>query len=97
MPPREVLTEDEARVHALLAASLSVAVPLWIERARSWDGSKRAERQAACAQYVAEHGDVILFRAVGTAQAFNRLAEGLALLAFAPGGVTFAGGHWEAK
>jgi hypothetical protein len=31
----------------------------------------------------------------GTAEAFNRLAEGLAIAAFAPGGVTAFGQHWE--
>lgn len=31
-----------------------------------------------------------------TADAFNHLAEGIACLAFAPGGVRLFGSHWEA-
>jgi hypothetical protein len=31
----------------------------------------------------------------GTAEAFNRLAEGLAIAAYQPGGVTAFGMHWE--
>jgi hypothetical protein len=31
----------------------------------------------------------------GTAEAFNRLAEGLAIAAYHPGGVTAFGQHWE--
>jgi len=31
----------------------------------------------------------------GTAEAFNRLAEGLAIAAYQPGGVTAFGLHWE--
>lgn len=32
----------------------------------------------------------------GTAAAFNRLAEGIALAAYQPGGITIFGIHWEA-
>lgn len=48
---------------------------------------------------IAEHGDNILYRAKrrgDTAAAFNALAEAIAILAFAPGGVTFLGEHYEA-
>jgi hypothetical protein len=31
----------------------------------------------------------------GTAEAFNHLAEGVALGAFQPGGITIFGHHWE--
>jgi hypothetical protein len=84
----------------LLEISLSAAVPLWIEnlKARPWCEVKR--RADICAQAVAEHGDVILYRSKklgASADAFNRLAEGLAACAFAPGGVKFLGLHFEAK
>ena len=55
---------------------------------------------AVCGQMIAEHGDNILFRSVKkgeTAAAFNALAEGIAILSFAPGGITFMGDHWENK
>jgi hypothetical protein len=36
-------------------------------------------------------------RALGSAEMFNELARGIAALSFCPGGVDFAGGHWESK
>lgn len=90
------LTDGESRTAGLLSASLGVAVPMWIDRCRALSERERAARSAVCSQYVAENGDSVLFRTGRTAEAFNRLAEGLALLAFAPGGVTFLGDHWEA-
>lgn len=51
------------------------------------------------ADIIASHGDAIERRDLkrGAAQAFNALARGLALGAYQPGGVTFAGMHWEAE
>lgn len=80
----------------LISIALDAAVPLWIMEVRTWTPERRAERAHVCGQHVAEHGDVIQFREKHkTSEAFNRLAEGLALLSFAPGGVTFEGAHWE--
>jgi hypothetical protein len=73
---------------------------MWIDRLRGYPESLRLERAQECGQVVAEKGDIIQFRSKKkgeTAEAFNRLAEGIAALAFAPGGVTFLGDHWEAK
>jgi hypothetical protein len=88
----------------LLKIALSAAVPLWILKVRSWPEAQRAERAKVCGQMVASHGDVIMFKQaatkknpIGSAEAFNALAEGLALLSFYPGGVKFADLHWETK
>lgn len=83
----------------LLAISLSAAVPIWIH-----DLQQRADlpeySQQRCpeiSQIIAEKGDRLLYRKKGeTAGVFNALAEGIALLAFAPGGVTIFGNHYEA-
>lgn len=58
---------------------------------------QRAERAHACGAHVAAHGDALLYksRAGATAEAFIHLAEGLAIAAFVPGGVDFAGMHFE--
>jgi hypothetical protein len=90
--------------------SLELAVPLWIERVRRrWSDESRIARARQLVEVIAGEGDKILFpiRAepksrqayarLGTAEAFNALAEALALLSFAPGGVTFAGRHWESR
>ena len=85
---------------ALLAISLSAAVPLRIMefQARPWAELKAVALEAS--QVIAEKGDIILFRGGKkgeTAAAFNKLAEGIAVLAFAPGGVRAFGMHFEAK
>jgi len=85
---------------SLLHTFLSFAVPLWIDHIRSWDEKQRYERAKICAQKVAEHGDDIQFRSKKkgeTAKAVNHLAEGLAILSFQPGGVSFFGLKFETK
>ena len=83
----------------MLATALSAAVPMWIESLKDHPWEYINKRAKECSQVIAEKGDVILFRGKGgeTAEAFNRLAEGVACLAFVPGGVTLFGQHWEAK
>jgi len=87
-------------VSDLLAITLSAAVPLWIDRLKRQPWSYIERRAKECAQTVAEKGDIIQFgskKKGETAKAFNALAEGIACLAFAPGGVKFAGMHFEAR
>jgi len=81
----------------LMKLTLQAAVPLWIEKVRHYSDAQRTERAGLCAQVIAEKGDVLQYGGKGAGKAFNALAEGLACLAFAPGGVKFAGMHWEAK
>jgi hypothetical protein len=84
----------DARNDELLSWTLTIAVPMWIERIRDLPTEQRIARARACAQVVAEHGDNVLYRSKRrgeTAAAFNALAEALACLAYQPGGVQFAG------
>jgi hypothetical protein len=84
---------------SLLTTSLAVAVPLWIEQMRPLTFDQIQARAQACSHVVAEQGDLILFKSNKpgkSANAFNRLAEGIACLAFSPGGVTVAHLHWQA-
>jgi hypothetical protein len=73
---------------------------MWIDKFERWDVWSRQHRARVCADEVAAHGDVLMFKQKtskgreSTAAAFNRLAEGIAALAFQPGGVVFAGHHW---
>lgn len=82
---------------SLLQSALSAAVPMWIEKVHAMSPDERFARAQSCAQYIAEHGDMLLFRGKDgeSAAAFNHLAEGIAVLAFAPGGITFADMHFE--
>lgn len=82
----------------LLKLTLQAAVPLWVERLQHKSIAEILERARVCGEVVAEKGDIIQFKSKkkgATADAFNHLAEGLACLAFAPGGVTFLGMKFE--
>jgi hypothetical protein len=94
-----------------LVETLKIAVPIWIQHWLPWPEDHRVVRAQACAQIVTCYGDQILYKckphadrvidgvvvkgSPGTAGAFNRLAEGVALAAFQPGGVTVFGVHFE--
>jgi hypothetical protein len=77
---------------------LAVAVPMRIAEMRTLAEDDRMALAAEAGQYIAEHGDELMYRSRKgrSAAAFNQLATGLAALAFSPGGVTFAGMKFEA-
>lgn len=82
-----------------LKAALSAAVPLWIAQFQDLPWSQLQAIATEASQQVAEHGDDILFKSKrkgDTAKAFNHLAKGVAVLAFAPGGVKIMGMEFEA-
>lgn len=84
----------------LLITSLEVAVPLWIHQLKSWPIERIMARAHELAGVVASTADVAQFKNAKkgqTAAAFNALAEGIACLAFAPGGVKRFGLHFEAQ
>jgi hypothetical protein len=87
--------------YPLLTATLEVAVPLRIMQYRALGVTEIADKEReALVEMIAAHGDDIIYASKkkgGTADAFNALARALALLSFAPGGVTFLGLHWESK
>jgi hypothetical protein len=80
----------------LLSISLEAAVPLRILEMRDWTVERRMQTARECADVIASHGDDLQYGGKHTADAFNKLALGLACLAYAPGGVRFHGMHWEA-
>jgi len=89
-----VVTED------LLKSALEAAVPLWILKWKDKTFAERTARAGECGDIIAEHGDIIMFKGKKkgeTANAFNALAEALAILSFQPGGVKFMGLHFETK
>lgn len=97
---RTRVEEVDLADEGLLKIALSAAVPLQIAELRGKPWSELQERAAAAAQVVASKGDLILFKSQKrgeTAAAFNKLAEGIAICAFAPGGVKIFGLHFEAK
>lgn len=101
------IEESKGDAPPLMRLFLSTAVPLWIDRIQYWRPVYREQRaheigheigasQALVADESTE-GRVAKADRGKLAAGFNLLAEGLALLAFCPGGVTFAGHHWEAS
>ena len=100
--------EDRGRFPPALGL-LEVAVPLWIERVRNLSWEDRMKRRDHCLVglgIATDAGDALAGVAClatssagkpgQVAAAFNALAEALALGALQPGGVTFAGMHFEA-
>lgn len=82
----------------LLAIALNTAVPLWALELQSEPWEYLESRARICGQIVASKGDIIQFKSQKkgeTAEAFNRLAEGIAIMSFIPGGVDAFGSHFE--
>jgi hypothetical protein len=79
----------------LLGGFLAFAVPLEMQRMAAWSNGVLIAIARDAAAVIAEKGDVIQFRANGTAASTAALISGLAATALvADGGVTFAGHHW---
>ena len=87
---------DFSTQRALLGSTLAVAVPLWVELiAADASADQLRERATRCSAILATNGDALMFRTKGTtADVFNALAEGVACMAFCPGGVKCFGSHW---
>lgn len=88
---------------AALPIALEAAVPLWILELQRMSEVERDRVRMIWAREgaddIAFRGDVLQYgggKRGDAAKAFNHLARGLAVLAFQPGGVDFAGLHFEA-
>lgn len=102
------IEESEQDVPPLMRLFLVTSVPMWIHEARFWRPAYREQKaheigkEIAASQALVADGNVEgrPGKAEGRgeiAAGFNLLAQGLALLALCPGGVVFAGQHWEAS
>jgi hypothetical protein len=83
----------------LIKSALTVAVPIWIAAVREMTPEQRMERAHDCLERIQSAGENILYRSKKegvSADGFNAVAEGIACLAFCPGGVTVFDQHWEA-
>lgn len=100
----EASTDD---VPPLMRLFLSTSVPMWIDEVRYWRPAYREQKAhqigeeiGASQALVADEnpeGRVGKGERGRVAVGFNLLAQGLGLLAYCPGGVVFAGHHWEAS
>ena len=88
------MAKHESGTRELLASTLSVAVPMLIHEYKTGQRLLQTPR-TDISQLIAEKGDQLMYRGPQTAEVFNALAEGIATLAFCPGGVTLFGLHFE--
>lgn len=81
------------RVIPRLKIAMSAAVPLRAETLSHFTLEEIFDHEVngKLSQILAEKGDVLQFGGKGCAEAFNALAEGIARLAYVPGGVCFCG------
>jgi hypothetical protein len=93
----------ELRTHPLVLA-LGAAVPLEIDRMRAVDDELRAQQIATvlpASSYpdglTGPHGDDLLYGGKRCVDAFAEVARALACLAWAMGGINFAGLHFCAQ
>ena len=89
-----------AGARELLTMALEAAVPLYIAQLQRLTIDEIVAIAREAGPLLAEKGDRLLFRGAKrgeTAAVFNATARGIAALAFAPGGVTVFGRHWEAR
>jgi hypothetical protein len=93
-------------VDPVTRAFLGLTVPMWIDRMRSWHPDRRVHKGHELVEIIAYEQSVAAMcnpEARGTAKrgekglAFNAVAQGLACLAYCPGGIVFAGHHWEVR
>lgn len=78
---------------------LQMAVPMWVEKVRNYSEDQMLKRRSACANIISGQGDVILYgskKKGRCANAFNHLAEGIAILSvIAEGGVEAFGTKYD--
>ena len=92
--------EDEKidAVTLKLKKALSIAVPLWVEKLQKESLLYIQGRQRYCSRIIASKGDDLQFGGKYCAEAFNALAEGVAILAMlVEGGVDSEFGKFNYK
>ena len=79
-----------------LQMCLALAVPLWLERARGCSPAELAAMAEESSRVLAGSGGVLQRggQVADAARVLSHLARGIAITAFGPDGITFAGMHW---
>jgi hypothetical protein len=91
---RAVQFREDDGFPAALVIGLEAAVPLHILDAQHRTDEQRVAAANDLGTVIGSHGDDLIYGGRHCAATFNALARGLALLAYQPGGVDFAGHHW---
>jgi hypothetical protein len=77
-----------------LGTALAAAVPLRIVELASSSDEQRLALVAGTVDTICTHGDDLLFGGKHCKETFAALVRALAVAAYQPGGITFAGRHW---
>ncbi|WP_219152258.1 hypothetical protein [Amycolatopsis sp. TNS106] len=80
--------------HPALEAALPLGVLVALGDIEHLTEAQRQHQASQAASVIAAHADDLMFRGKHTQQAFVAVSRALAILAFQPGGITFAGLHW---
>lgn len=85
---------------SLLVTTLQAAVPLWQMRLQDQDWPYFLGRLAEAQEVLFKSSEALLGfggKKGEAADAFNAVAEAIAILSFCPGGIDIFGQHWEGK
>lgn len=80
----------------LLRATLELTVPQWQQEIKKHPDYYFAQKDKL-AVAIGSEGDSILYRSENTAQNFNKLALGIALMSFSVSGITIFGTTFKAN
>lgn len=83
----------------LLRIGMDLMVPLWITKVARWSMEERQAAANAAADLISCGADQMREnnprkRDIPRGAVTNSIAQGLAMLAYGPGGVDWAGSHW---
>lgn len=86
----------------IISIALSATVPLWINKIKEKGGisEEDIQRCQSFATILGSKGDHILYKSKKpgeTARIFNDLAYCIAVMSYAPGGISIFGQHYESK
>jgi hypothetical protein len=99
------IEESRGGLDPVTTAFLGLTVPMWIEMMRPWHPERRVRKGHELVELIAYEQAIAAMcdteargtiKPGGLTKAFNAIAQGLACLAYCPGGIVFAGHHWEA-
>ncbi len=88
------MADQLGAMRANLRLALQAAVPLEIMELAGASFEERQNAAVGASRSIGEHGDQLMFGGKRGPEAFTAVVRGLAVLAYQPGGVTFADLHF---
>lgn len=82
---------------AILESTLILSVPFWIEKIKMLSSEERYNRAKICGEILKTMGEAAIYKTDvpgSSKDAFNSLAEAIAIMSFVPGGIEVFGTRW---